>query len=46
MRHLHERLREAHHLKHFGRMQYGLFLKVCASFQSQSKSRAQKREKE
>jgi DNA primase large subunit len=27
MRHLHETLRSEHHLKHFGRLQYGLFLK-------------------
>lgn len=27
MRHLHETLRAEHHLKHFGRLQYGLFLK-------------------
>jgi len=27
MRNLHEHLRELHHLKHMGRMQYGLFLK-------------------
>lgn len=27
MRTLHEKLRDAHHLKHMGRMQYGLFLK-------------------
>ncbi|CAA9995238.1 unnamed protein product [Nesidiocoris tenuis] len=27
MRQLHQRLRSAHHLKHFGRQQYGLFLK-------------------
>ncbi len=27
MRHLHESLRKEHHLKHFGRLQYGLFLK-------------------
>ena len=27
MRHLHESLREEHHLRHFGRLQYGLFLK-------------------
>ena len=28
MRTLHENLRKDHHLKHFGRLQYGLFLKV------------------
>lgn len=28
MRHLHENLRRDKHLKHFGRLQYGLFLKV------------------
>lgn len=28
MRNLHESLRRDHHLKHFGRLQYGLFLKV------------------
>jgi len=28
MRHLHQRLRSHHHLKHWGRMQYGLFLKA------------------
>lgn len=27
MRHLHESLRRDHHLRHFGRLQYGLFLK-------------------
>lgn len=27
MRHLHEALRKEHHLRHFGRLQYGLFLK-------------------
>ncbi len=27
MRHLHETLRKEHHLKHFARLQYGLFLK-------------------
>lgn len=27
MRHLHQQLRRDQHLKHFGRMQYGLFLK-------------------
>jgi len=27
MRHLHETLRREHHLKHFARLQYGLFLK-------------------
>lgn len=27
MRHLHNQLRHDHHLKHQGRMQYGLFLK-------------------
>ena len=28
MRHLHDSLRRDKHLKHFGRLQYGLFLKV------------------
>jgi DNA primase large subunit len=28
MRHLYERLKGDHHLKHFGRLQLGLFLKV------------------
>lgn len=28
MRNLHEGLRKDHHLKHFGRLQYGLFIKV------------------
>lgn len=28
MRTLHDNLRKDHHLKHFGRLQYGLFLKV------------------
>lgn len=28
MRSLHQNLRRDHHLKHFGRLQYGLFLKV------------------
>ncbi|KAI0306506.1 DNA primase large subunit [Multifurca ochricompacta] len=28
MRNLHENLKRTHHLKHFGRLQYGLFLKV------------------
>lgn len=27
MRHLHDTLRREHHLKHFARLQYGLFLK-------------------
>ena len=27
MRHLHETVRKEHHLRHFGRLQYGLFLK-------------------
>jgi DNA primase large subunit len=31
MRNLHENLKRNHHLKHFGRMQYGLFLKVWFS---------------
>lgn len=30
MRGLHENLRRDHHLKHFARLQYGLFLKVSA----------------
>lgn len=30
MRHLHDCLRKDRHLKHFGRLQYGLFLKVPA----------------
>jgi DNA primase large subunit len=28
MRNLHDNLKRNHHLKHFGRLQYGLFLKV------------------
>lgn len=28
MRHLHDTLRKERHLKHYGRLQYGLFLKV------------------
>lgn len=28
MRHLHDTLRKDKHLKHYGRLQYGLFLKV------------------
>jgi DNA primase large subunit len=31
MRHLHGSLRRDHHLKYFGRLQYGLFLKVVLS---------------
>jgi DNA primase large subunit len=27
MRHLHESLKQSHHLKHYGRLQYNLFLK-------------------
>lgn len=27
MRHLHEALKQNHHLKHYGRLQYWLFLK-------------------
>jgi DNA primase large subunit len=27
MRHLHESLKQNHHLKHYGRLQYNLFLK-------------------
>jgi DNA primase large subunit len=30
MRNLHENLKRNHHLKHFGRLQYGLFLKVTS----------------
>jgi DNA primase large subunit len=30
MRHLHENLRREKHLKHLGRLQYGLFLKVSS----------------
>jgi DNA primase large subunit len=30
MRNLHENLKRNHHLKHFGRLQYGLFLKVMS----------------
>jgi hypothetical protein len=30
MRNLHENFRKNHHLKHWGRLQYGLFLKVIA----------------
>ncbi len=30
MRTLHDNLRKDHHLKHFGRQQYGLFLKVIS----------------
>ena len=29
MRTLHDSLRRDRHLKHYGRLQYGLFLKVC-----------------
>lgn len=32
MRHLHESLRRDKHLKHYGRLQYGLFLKVSTTF--------------
>ena len=31
MRHLHDSLRRDRHLKHYGRLQYGLFLKACFS---------------
>jgi DNA primase large subunit len=31
MRHLHQSLQRDHHLKHFGRLQYGLFLKVSGT---------------
>jgi|SRR6266702_873431 len=30
VRNLHENLKRNHHLKHFGRLQYGLFLKVMS----------------
>lgn len=36
MRSLHENLRKDHHLKHFGRLQYGLFLKVLGPFAKMS----------
>lgn len=32
MRSLHENLMRDNHLKHFGRLQYGLFLKVCVRY--------------
>lgn len=39
MRNLHENLKRNHHLKHFGRLQYGLFLKVASlSLQGQGAS--------
>lgn len=31
MRNLYERLKRDHHLKHFGRLQLGLFLKVSSA---------------
>ena len=31
MRHLHKTLRREKHLRHYGRLQYGLFLKVRSS---------------
>ncbi len=34
MRTLHESLQRDNHLKHFGRLQYGLFLKVCLPYVS------------
>ena len=32
MRQLHMAMKENHHLKHFGRLQYGLFIKVDNNF--------------
>lgn len=39
MRHLYERLKGDRHLKHFGRLQLGLFLKVCDRRPSDSEAR-------
>lgn len=38
MRNLHENLKRGHHLKHFGRLQYGLFLKVGTICRSKTRS--------
>jgi DNA primase large subunit len=37
MRNLHDNLKRNHHLKHFGRLQYGLFLKVGSLSSEESK---------
>lgn len=36
MRVLHQKLRKDRHMQHFGRLHYGLFLKVCIEYDSLS----------